>query len=253
MRAWLHRSFVAGLAAALLIGFVPLAEAACNIAQTIKTQGTSSPATSGAVTTTNGSTFVMCTGTQNTVSTIADSKTNTWTTTGSALSSGGLTGNCWYTTTTLGGASHTFTLTMASGSIDAAFYVLEITGASASPHDAAARATASDAATPFTVTSNTLAQANNCAIGFIFSNGSPATWTAGGGFTKLSDETNDGLYWTNAIGWLLTSSTTAVTPSWTVSGSGSTTGNIVVVFKEAAGGGSTAVPVFMHHYNMQRH
>lgn len=215
---------------------------AIAFAQAIKKQcnGTAG-GTSASVTTTNGSTFVLVTSDPNTDLTISDSKSNTWAQAGSDTAIGGVTGQIWYTTTNTGGASHTFTVTANTGTMASAFHVIEITGQTTGSgvYDSAATATASDAASPFTVTSGTLTQANNLAIGFIWSNGAPTTWTAGGSFTKRSEETDDSTYWTNAVATLVTSATTAVTPSWTTSGGANTTGNMVVAFKEAAGGGGS--------------
>lgn len=200
--------------------------------------GTSAATTSGV-----GDVLEVSIADNNSAAVVSDNKSNTWTQIGTDLAAGVVTGQKWYAVVASGksGSGHTITVTF-TGVGNSTPIWRRISGAAASPLDSSASAQGTDSTSPFTVTSGTLAQANNYVSADIFCDGAAGGYTAGGGFTKFQEQTNDALYWTQAAGDLTTSATTAVTPSWTVSGSiGGGAGLFVTVWKEAAGGSSAAL------------
>lgn len=193
------------------------------------TSGTSASFTSSA-----GDVLYVVVSDNNAAATISDNKSNSWTQIGTDLTAGVVVGQRWYCVPTTTGTGHTITVTF-SGVANSTPVWTRITGAAASPLDASG----STQGLGLSRASNTLAQANNLVISDVFCDGSAGSYTAGGGFTKYQEQVNDSLYWTQAASSITTSSTTAVTPSWTVSGNtGGGAGMFTTVFKEASGGGT---------------
>lgn len=175
----------------------------------------------------------------NAAATVTDSKSNTWTQIGTDLTAGVVVGQRWYAVVASGksGSGHTITVTF-TGTANSTPIWRRISGASASPLDSSASTQGVNAS----LASGTLAQANNIVFSDAFCDGAAGGYTAGGGFTKFQEQTNDSLYWTQAAADQTTSATTAVTASWSVSGNaGAGLAQFVTVFQEAASGGAAAL------------
>jgi hypothetical protein len=170
--------------------------------------------------------------------TISDNKGNTYTQIGTTRTSGsGAQIRRFYCTNIAGGAGHTVTATWGSNS-DATVHVLELAGTDTASLDSAASAQADDNNPPWTVTSGTLAQADSIAVamtGTAFA----GTWSESSGFTVQTQEGDNNLYWTGCAATRVVAATTALTPSFTISGGGSDCAVAVDVFKAAAAGGVT--------------
>jgi len=141
-----------------------------------------------------------------------------------------------------GGAGHTATMTWAPNNAFATLYLIEITGvASTGGFDQTAQG--NDGASPFTLTSPTLGQANEVVLCLIEANhGVSGTNTySSSNFTILAQESDGATYWTSAIAKLVVSSTAAVTPSFTCT-AGTAGGLILATFKDAGGGAAATAP-----------
>lgn len=198
--------------------------------------GVGSPATSPARNSAaTGSTFVAFAIFNGTFTSIADTFGNTWVQAGTAQSGIGITSRLYYVANGAGGSSHVVTFT-ASGTAQVTF--MEITGAEVASYDLGALAAATDAASPFTVTSGTLAQAAELAVAVLVgdSGSNPATIAESTGFTVVDQDLNGAATWSNGVYSKIVAATTALTPSFTQSGSGSVMLKIIA-FKEAAAGG----------------
>lgn len=196
--------------------------------------------TTGAVTTqVSGSTFVIfvLTDTSHTIGTPTDSKSNSYTAIGSEQAYGSVAPEkcrVFYKENGVGGSGHT--ANSGAGTFTSIFF-LEITGAAASSFDSGSVAQANDAVSPYTVTSNTLAQAAElvvATIGFDSIIGG-TVFSESTGFTIQDQEQDGTLGSTGAIATKIVSSTTALTPSFTIAvGNGSETALTIIGFKEAA-------------------
>ncbi|OUM01663.1 hypothetical protein A8M77_15430 [Variovorax sp. JS1663] len=167
--------------------------------------------------------------------TISDNKGNTYTQIGTTrTSASGAQIRRYRCENITGGSGHTVTATWGSSS-DATVHVLELAGVAAASLDSAASAQTDDNNPPWTVTSGTLAQADSIAIamtGTAFT----GTWSESSGFTVQTQEGNNSLYWTGCAASRVVSATTALTPSFTISGGGSDCAVAIDVFKAAAAG-----------------
>jgi hypothetical protein len=96
-----------------------------------------------------------------------------------------------------------------------------------------------DTVQPWTLSSGTLAQADEIVFGFVGSDsgGASDTFTEGSGMTKLGEVVDSNLYWTGALAYVVVAATTARVQSWTNSGGGSNSTQIVASFKASGGGG----------------
>jgi hypothetical protein len=133
-----------------------------------------------------------------------------------------------------GGATHTFTVTFSAAAF-ATVHAIEITGSSANP----ARditLTASDASSPWTITSGTLGSSAQVILTLIGHDGGSGATYSSSNTTILSQEPDGGNYWTSAVSKLVVASNASVTPSFTAAG-GTNAGLVLVSFKETAGGG----------------
>lgn len=133
-----------------------------------------------------------------------------------------------------GGSSHTATFTT-TGSSYPVIHLIEITGAAAASLDQIAQG--QDFASPFTLTSPTLLQADEVVISVCANQNGTGNY-ATSNFTLLSQEPDTSNYWTSGVGSLVVAATTAVTPSWT-KGAGAA-GLALATFKQASGGGGGA-------------
>jgi hypothetical protein len=167
--------------------------------------------------------------------TISDNKGNTYTQIATTrTSASGAQIRRFYCANIAGGAGHTVTATWGSNS-DATVHVLELAGVATASLDSAASAQADDNNPPWTVTSGTLAQADSIAVamtGTAFA----GTWSESSGFTVQTQEGDNNLYWTGCAASRVVAATTALTPSFTISGGGSDCAVAIDIFKASAGG-----------------
>ena len=169
----------------------------------------------------------------------SDSKSNTWTIIGAVVTGIGKT--VWYKSENwTGGASHTATMTFAANAFPT-LHLIEVTGAATTtPQDI--NVSGVPTASPYTISSGTLAQANEVLIASLEQNVGSAGNYSSSNFTILSDEPDVVNFWTSGVGKLVVASTSSVTPSFTRANS--TNGNSgmrVVSFKEAGGAPDTLV------------
>ena len=172
--------------------------------------------TTGSVTTAStGSHFVIIVScsSSSTINTPSDSKGNTYSAVGTALTGGGVVSQKFECINGTGGTGHTFTGTKSGGASDGLTLIaLEVTGAaSASPSDGHNRQ--ADSATPFTSPGVTTTNANDILIGLIsddlaadftrsVSGASPTS-----GWTIQQQENAGATYWTGAIKTQIVSAT----------------------------------------------
>ena len=133
-----------------------------------------------------------------------------------------------------GGASNTFTVNFSAAAF-ATVHAIEITGSSANPAKDVS-VSASDASSPWTITSGTLGSADQVIITLIGTDGGSGATYSSSNTTILSQEPDGGNYWTSAVSKLVVSATTSVTPSFTAA-AGTSSGLVLVSFKETASGG----------------
>lgn len=215
------------------------------VGQKVITQSaTSGSATSGAINTTTGSTFVVYVVSfpQAGTHSVGDNKSNSYTAinTQTNPSPQPVTVAIFYKENGAGGSGHTFTATNASGT-NFLIIAVEITGGAASILDTHPAAN-NDAASPYTSTSTgTLSQAVELALAFQTDDRggttNAATW--GGGFSLLLDAP-DSTNVTGSVATQITAATTALVSSLTIATS-SIAETWVITLKDA-GGGSATVP-----------
>ncbi|MBP8176630.1 MAG: hypothetical protein KAX77_02595 [Xanthomonadales bacterium] len=176
-----------------------------------------------------------------TISSVSDSKSNTYTAVGTPQNDGGAGsgGNhqFYVCENGTGGSSHTATVNF-SGTAYPTVHLIEITGASAAPEQDIAVQT-QDAGTPFTHATGTLAQANEVIVAMCGANIGSAGAYASSNFTILSDENDVSQYWGSAVAKLVVSSTSSVTPSFTRTNSSGAAAVLAISFFETASGPST--------------
>lgn len=217
---------------------------AISIGVSASAAGTATSITTGAVTTTTGSCLLLFMNWSSaTFTSVTDSKSNSWTQVSTELNASSHKTRCYVCYNATGGASHTFTLTLAASN-DLNLFMVEIPGAATSSGvDQAGRT--SDSSSPFTTTGLTTTQANEALVTFISGNSSsnPATHaeTGLGSSTIQQNITNGALYWVGALATKLVSATGTYTPSWTENGSSNAHVWLVTV-KEAAAGGFIVNP-----------
>lgn len=125
-----------------------------------------------------------------------------------------------------GGASHTATVNF-SASAAASLHLIEATSLLTTGSFDQVVGTV-DATSPWEVTTGTLGQADSVALsGFERNTTNPASYTAGGGFTLLSSETDWNNFYTSAVSGVVVSSTAARTPSWTTGTGGNDSGGVL--------------------------
>lgn len=139
-----------------------------------------------------------------------------------------------------GGASVTATANFSAAAFPTA-HLIKCTGVATSSYDSASLGSALDATSPYTVTSGTFAQANNVVIAALETNWGTTGAYASSNFTLLSSEPDVANFWTSAVGKLVVTATTAVTPSFTrTNDAGGNSRVIVFGIKESVGGGGAA-------------
>jgi hypothetical protein len=194
----------------------------------------SSVTTPAGTTTTSGNTFVVVASFDpgETISSISDSKGNTYTLAASLQGSGRLA--MYYCANGVGGSSHTATVNF-SGTAFGTVHLIEVSGATSSPYDAGSLATGTDNTSPFTITSGSFAQPAGLALTAFENNQGSSGSYASSNTTIVSQEPDVNTYWTSAVSKLALSSTSAVTPSFTRTNGSGTSALIVVGFKQRAG------------------
>lgn len=180
-----------------------------------------------------------------TVSSVSDSKGNTWSLQWSANApTFGDDLYCYKCENWTGGASHTATVSF-SGTSYAVAHLVEVTGAlSSSPIDVSTTST-----TPSSTATGALAQADELILSAALMNVGAAGGYASSNLTVLSQEPDTGSFWTSAVGKLVVSSTSSVNVNWSRTNSDGTGAVGIVTFKAAAAapspsisGTSTATP-----------
>ena len=213
--------------------------------------GTHGATTSNTVTTgsgtssVSGSTFLIGVSWDATtsISSVSDSKSNTYTAVGTPQNDGGAGsgGNhqFYVCENGTGGTSHTATVNF-SGTAYPTAHLIEITGAATPVQDIAVQT--QDAGTPFTVSTGTLAQANEVIVALCGANIGSAGAYASSNFTILSQENDVSQYWGSAVASLVVSSTSSVTPSFTRTNSSGAAAVLAISFYEEAGGEAAISP-----------
>jgi hypothetical protein len=204
-----------------------------------RASGAGASLTTGSGTTTTGSTFAIAISFDNTVtiSTVADSKGNTYTIAGSVQQDGSISHKkaLYYCQNGTGGSGHTATVTFSGGSFGTV-YLIEVTGAATASFDKTAQG--ADNASPYTVTLPTLSQADEVIITIHGSRQGGSVTYASSNTTILSQESDGDNYWTSVVSKVVVASTTAFSPSFT--GGDTDTAQVAATFKASAGGGSSA-------------
>ena len=199
-----------------------------------KTSGTGN-LTTGAGTTTSGSTFVVFVSYDAgaTLLTVTDSKLNVYTLIDDESSNGHIKA-IYRSENGTGGASHTATVTF-TGSSNGTAYLVEATGAAAASFDQTA--VAIDSTEPFTVTLPTLSQADEVILSICGNATGGAQVYVSSNTTIIGSELDGNTYWTSAISKTVVASTAAFTPSWTSDADLSPHTIMAATFKQAAAGG----------------
>lgn len=199
--------------------------------------GSNTVNTNSVTTQSSGSTFVIDVvySYPDTISSITDSKSNTYTIQGSVqLNSAGTMYSARYICVNgTGGATHNATATFSSAGAVPSIFFTEIKGGLTSGI-VDVHVQDNDETSPFGVASGTLAQTNEYVLSFFASYGSPPTCShsvTGDSFTKLEETTDFGTSWVGATGGVKVSATTSVTPQWTETNTSNGTSVFVTSFK----------------------
>lgn len=175
-----------------------------------------------------------------TISSVVDSKSNTWTLQGSVLTNFGRQA-AYVSLNYTGGTGHTVTVNF-SGSAFAVAHHINITGAtSTTPIDKDTNAT--DTARPVQIASGVLSQAAEAVIVFCEDNDLAGTvdyTDATATLTILSSEPDVATYWTSGVGYKITSATTDTTYQLQRQSAGSSSSIIrLISFKEGVASSDT--------------
>ncbi len=209
-----------------------------------KTSGSGTTLTSGSGTTTaSGSTFLIALSFDSgaTQSNIRDSKSNTYTLTGTVLSDGGAKKALYRCENGTGGANHTASADFSSSSFGT-IYLIEVTGALASSFDVTTQGV--DTTSAYGVATGTLAQADEVVITLIgnYAGNNPMNY-ASSNMTELAEEGDGSTYWTSAVYKQVVSSTSSFLPSITSNAAGGTGHSTInATFKAASSTPGTINP-----------
>lgn len=199
--------------------------------------------TTGGGTTTSGSTFLIAlsydaSATLSTALSALDNKSNTYTQIGTTQTASGAKRALYYCANGTGGATHTASAAFSASSFGS-IYLVEITGAAASPLDINV-ADASDATTPFTLGTGTLAQADELVIGIVGNGeGQNPMGYASSNMTELGQEGNGASFWTSGLFKAVVASTSSFVASFTSNGGNNIHAIQLATFKQGSGGGAT--------------
>lgn len=199
--------------------------------------GNGSPLVTSAGTTVTGSTFLIALSFISSGAPVipVDSKGNAYTLI-HREDSGGQSKSLYRCENGVGGASHTASVTWPSGDFFGSIYLIEITDAATASYDVTAAA--ADGTSPYTVTTPTLAQADEVVITIIGNESGGTITYASSNTTVIADENDGNNFFTSAVSKQVVAATTAFTPSFTSDGSG-THVLVTATFKKIAGGGGT--------------
>lgn len=228
---------------------------------TFGANATGTTVTTTAKNTTSGSGFVLIAvypSTRSVVS-ITDNKGNSAPTQiGTELdgSVAALKATVFYYPNLIGGAGHTFTLTI-NASDNKALSGVEITTTGGAGIALDKSSLAVDTASPFTPGSTgTLAQAIEMAIAGLASDSAsnPATFAESTGFSTVANAASlDGSqFWTTGLASLVTAATTALAPSMTQSGAALGAAFVATFTENGGGGGPSNAPRAMNQYRQRR-
>lgn len=186
---------------------------------TVASQVNGISVTTGPVTTTPGSTVVLCGSWQGGAPFVgfSDSKANTWVEILSELGANPTT-RMYYAKNIVGGAGHTFTLTNTADS-DPSIWMVEILGAQvAAPLDQ--KAQTPDTVSPYDSPSVTTVEANEFLVGFFAGDSAqnPTTQTVAAPFNLLDEVTNGAAFWCGATAYRIVSSIASYIASFTQTG-----------------------------------
>lgn len=149
-----------------------------------------------------------------------DSKGNAYTVIGPQQSGAGMTTQIYACSNSTGGSGHTVSANLSPSGLATVFH-LEITNAAVSSVDSGSAAeSALDSTSPFDVTSNAFAQAVNVCIAMMAGDSTSGTATLAelNGFTIQIAEENGASFWPGGLATKITAATTALTASFTQSG-----------------------------------
>ena len=176
------------------------------------------PTTTGSITTTgSGSSFfvLFCSGSGATVTSVTDSKSNTYTLLGSSTNTNdGIKIWVYYAENGTGGASHTFTVDMSGNSLMVAG--IEVTGAATASIIDASNTAYDTGGTPFNC-SVTSTVDDTLFLGFVLASTTTGTWTANGGFTLGETAVNGTAAFRTAWAYKQVAGASANDPAWTSS------------------------------------
>jgi len=189
--------------------------------------------TSSAVTTTNGSAFVIGVVDAGPASSVTDSKGNTYSKCAPDRTVGGVIIGLWRSTTWVGGASHTFSVNF-GGSADPSCFYAEITGTNPVLDQSDSIL---DNVSPFTSPVINTTAADEVLISLYGCDGGLGSPAESTGFNQIDFEDNNSLYWTGAMGSRIVSATGAYNASWTSGVPATNNGVFIASFKESGGGG----------------
>lgn len=206
--------------------------------------GSSASQVTNAVTTTNGSTFhveIIWNSTEN-FSSIADSKSNTYTQTGAETTMTGAKTRRYRCENGVGGASHTVTVNLSAAS-NVLVLFQEVPNTAATALDQSD--VRNDTTSAYTLAAGlTTTQATETLVTGLFgtSGSNPATHAETGlGSSTIqtaAEETNGASFWTGAIATATKSSMGTFNPSWTESGSSGAIVSLATYKEAVAAGGS---------------
>lgn len=199
----------------------------------------SNSCTTAGVTSTNGSTFIVCIAGDGTVATPTDSKSNTYTPIAGQVSLAANNSRCYQALNATGGTSHTFTGTVTAATV---ITVAAVEVTTTGTITAGPAVTGTDAATPFTSPGLTTTVADSMLVGMQTTEGPSGTCTPthGNSFTGLDSETDGNSYFPMFSSNRLVAATGTYNTSITVSCAQDNTANWVMSYHEGGGGGSAA-------------
>ena len=196
--------------------------------------------TSAAVTTQNGSTFLVY-GESGSITSVSDSKGNSYGLKKTISGAGGAVLNVYECLNGVGGAGHTFTVNY-SGSANRRMFFLEVVPSSGSL-TADVNTSLADTSSPFTITSGTLADAAELAVLIAVSDTATSSlsisdYNESTGFTVDDFETDASARYGVFGAHKSITGTGSFTPSWTCTG-GSTAVSILATYYESGSAGTT--------------
>lgn len=202
--------------------------------------------TASGTSTVSGSTFLIFVAWDNgvNVSTISDSKSNTYTALGTEQLDGvGGRSRVYRCINGTGGTSHTATATF-SGTAFPTLHLIECTGVdTTSPIDVVAQTQTSggSSGSSSTINTGTLSTANQVVVGLAALNNRSNGTYASSTLTMISQEDDIVSYWTSGVAKTVVTATTSVACTFTAGNSNGQGGLWAVTLKEASGSGNLSI------------